>query len=49
MREIVFTLGPVPRRTAAGLLGAKDGVSCSDANLNDGATSAAENGRPETY
>ena len=51
MREIVFALGPVPRRTVAGLLGAKDGVSCNVAMPISMMVPLVrqEDGRPETY
>ena len=46
---IEFALCSVPNRCAADLVGSKDMISYIDAELNDGATSVAGYGRPETW
>ena len=48
-REIAFAFGPVLGHTAAGLLKAKDIISCFDAERNDYATGEAGEGRAQTF
>ena len=49
MREMTFALGPVPSRTAAGLLGGKDRVSYIEGARDASGTGVAGDGRPEAY